>query len=473
MAKKDQAGRDNEGTEAGFVLKAPVVVDAKTKKGVGPLLDFVAGLRTNRNAVIAAAENDRLRPYFRALSLYLRAQLKGDQKDPDNQKIRKLSDPRALSGLFNAMAAYSRNTLTSEMAIAPDSIMNEGPAAHLFGAQYQFQVEYKHGDFRFHVGFFQVRADTQRTREESSVTFPLFLLDKKIAERLEERSPESLLKEFQAVFTLVNHDMLHHFTSPVINSAIAGKYGADSSALNRWGENLPRGNHSTEAYEDWAQVSHEQVLIETAGSGKKERIADVEKRIDSFFDELTRIGQEIAKQKPKSKKDDPEKTAHETVDYMGMAMAHALSRVFPLDHPVMQRCLDRLQAADPMPEESLADLIKPKLRSGWALEKEEKYPVDPGKFVRERCVAGETAQAIVSSYKEAGLDILCTQEPKISYRGVKMLQLINMAHEEVLRHAPRLALGPMREKAAGAMVEMVQIAAKTIGFKPSAGKKHS
>jgi len=515
MAKKDPEQTGGEGAE-GFVLKAPIVVDTKTEQGVKPLLDFVAGLRTHRNMVIAAAENDRLRPYFRALSLYLRAQLTGNKKDTKYRQTRKLSGPRALSGLFNAMAAYSRNTLTSEMAIAPDSLMDEqGPASHLFGAQHQFQVEYKHGQFRFHVGFFQVRADTRHTLEESSTTFPLFLMDKRIAQRLEGHAPGALLEDFQAAFTLVNHDMLHHFTSPIINSAVAGKYGASSSLLDKWSASLPRSFHRTEAYEDWAQVSHEQVLIETPGSEKTARIADVERRVDRFFDELTRIGQEIAKKdfpggeernriadmtarvqamwrgyppdhpsvqlalknSGVPEKEHHKKIAHETVDYMGMAMAHALSRVFPLDHPVMQRCLDRLQAADPAPERILREMIEPNLRMKWdgvERKRDEDYPANPkdqADFIRSRFLTETIQQEILLRYQEAGLSILSPQDPEISYRDLKVLQLIKTAPQEVLRHAPREALGPMREKAGGAMVEMVQIAAKTIGFTPSAGKK--
>lgn len=463
-------------------VEAPIVVDAASDAGVKPLLDFIGGLESNSNEAVAEAEGKRLGPYFSALSVYLRQALGAlggtDESVQNNRdKLEKLTTPESLSGLFTAAARRTRNTITSDVAVLTSDIIKTGPASYLFGDP-QFQVHYNYAGHMFNFGFIQVYEGGDRKKAKSSTAFPTFILDKDMMANVAPHRPLEMLKNFQNVIAWVNHDMLHHFTSPLINPIVTKRFAFDDvikpegkdGPVHLWYKTLPGGYGSY--YEPWALVSHEKIMLT---KGNEAQVSDITKQVDSYFSELTRIGADIARDKG------PEK-AHETVDYFGMVMAHALSRVFPLNHPVMEHCLQRMEKADPTPEKYVEDARKmvpaikpPRLQAfrdyfANLVGKKRPSPEPEGPLTAIRNFADKGyLKRIADAYKTSGLDILPADDAQVSYGNLKLLQLIGFTLEDVRPHvptAPDKGMGEMRDRADRAMVGMISAASQSFDYKP-------
>lgn len=467
-------------------VEAPIIVDGMTQEGVQPLIDFVSGLEAHTSETIAAAEGRRLAPYFGALSNYFRRALKslaGEDEliNRDKDALEKLTTPESLEGVFNAVSRRTHNAIISDVAILPNSI-GTGPASHLF-KHMQFQVRYNYRGHMFNFGFVQVHEDGDAKKGKSSTSFPTFILDKRMLDEIAPHNPGALLKEFQGIMSWVNHDMLHHFTSPIINPIVAKKFSFDdvvkpedkNGPIHVWSRSLPRVNVFSSYYEQWALISHEKVML---APGNEAQVVEVAKGIRGFFTELERVGADIARDKG------PEK-AHETVDYFGMMMAHALTRVFPLDHPFMSYCMECLQKADPLPEKSLEDARRsmpepPKQRQAPTLRQyfarlihaappPQENPKDPLTIIRSYADRASYMKSIATAYKGAGLDILPDDDAKVTYRNIKLLQLLQFSNEDIAPHVPASPdpkMAQVRERAERSMVGMIKAAAQSFGYTP-------
>lgn len=433
-------------------IKAPVIIDATTQEGVQPLLDLVKTIRTHGNVAIAQQESQRLNPYFSALSVYLTNALnKTGGEDPP---LKKLTTPGALSGIFNALATNTRNTLTSEVIIAPRNIANCKPTKHLF-SNVEFNKSYNHRDFFFDFGFLQVFEKNYA----GSTTLPLFTIDRRMMGVIAPHHPEALLKDFQDVMTIVNHDMLHHFTSPIVNSNTAHKFNAVSDKFNAvserpfhdWDKRIPAADNGEE-YEDWAQVAHEKTLLTAENT---QMVSDIHAKIDHYFDELKRIGESLGNIKwtIAGKK----KPAHDTVDFFGMMMAHALTRLFPLNHPLMLHCMNRLQEADPAPEDSLSDFIEQETSCELTLSE-------------LRNIYDDSNLRILKAYRGQGFDIFPDDDAAVGYINIKLLQLIKLSPKDIIDHmppTPGFGMGELRAATDKLTLDMIRIAARTSNYDPS------
>lgn len=386
-----------------FSVKAPIILDAGTKKGVRPLLDYAESLKRQNNVTVALAENNRLQNYIRGMSRYF-------SSIAESEKEKHRAKPEHLSALFNEMAVCTKNTLISHVAIAPMDT-RDGPARALF-AERRFEPSYLMAGARFSFSFIQVFQEG--LGERSSTTFPVFEIDPKMIKAVAPHAPQEMLGHFQEVMSLVNHDIWHHYTAPGIRSDVAhdflnikGRSWRVQNSIQRWME-----QDNANRYEDWSHIVHEKVLL---APENKDLVAAVPSAVDGYFDELSRVVSGISAEKGSEK-------AHEAANFYGLLMAHALTRAFPLNHPVMQQCMARMEKADPMPELAEKECIK-------AL-----YPYLPPGNDPFGAELPQALRRITDDYRVDGFDMFAGGD--MGYAHYKLLQLVSASCEDVRPHVP-------------------------------------
>lgn len=456
-------------TKLPLTVAAPVIIDATTKEGVQPFLDFVRSLEEHNNEEIAQEESRRLQPYFQAMGTYL-TNMRGKLDQARKQASEGLTTRGALSGIFNAMATKTHNTMISDVVILPDNIYNTGPASHLFRGKYEFNTGYSYDDYSFNFGFFQVFEGGLQKKALSSTTFPTFRIDHRMMNAVPADQLTPVLHGLQAVMTFVNHDMLHHLTSPIINPSTVAKIGGDNSKMmSDWDKNIPSADKG-EAYEHWAQIGHERALLEGSSA---ETIDDIRGKLDLYFQELKKLDG-TTQELQDGNSEQP--TAHEVVDYFGMLMAHALTRVFPLNHPIIIRCLQQLEKTDPDSGKALEDcyqMMKSTFPAGAWMDKTQQE-LRTLMLNDIRTVAGykkgyNPIADIVESYQESSHPLLPKKDQDVGYIHLKLLQLARLAQHDVRPHIPKPAeksIADIRKVADKLTLDMIIAAAKTTNYQP-------
>lgn len=349
--------KDVTGQKDPIELKAPVITNAFDPGQAQEILQFIDTLRWSRVTDVAAAEAERLfrNGYFEALGAYARTAFPGMtiRAEQDRHRL-SMTSPDQIKFLFNDIVQLTHSALLSEVVIIPSNIYDAQKTEVVFHRpRYEQPYISAFGEFRF--GFFQA-FDKER---QNSTTFATFTIDSKTIAPLLPCGADKLFTDLQSVMTLVNHDMLHHLTSPVIDSNVAHKndhrlttglpiHGWANRVAHYWGE--------TEPYEDWAQITQERVVLMNDPDGQKTK-----SHVENYFSELTRIRDEMMEKA----KDETQKTAaREAVNYCALLMGHALLRVYPLNHSVMVDCVDRMTAVDPEPEATCHDAFFTVMKTG-------------------------------------------------------------------------------------------------------------
>jgi len=167
--------------------------------------------------------------------------------------------PETLCDLFTAMAAATNATLISDVVIAPRNI-KWGPAKDLFMGHTEFTASYFCLGHTFEFGFLKTAAH----RNNSATTFPIFTVDPAMIGAIPQKEAEPLLRGLQCVLGVVNHDMLHHFTSCAIDSITVYNKPSYTASNPVWSgaTALPEG--PGDSYEKWALQSQENVLRQPA-----------------------------------------------------------------------------------------------------------------------------------------------------------------------------------------------------------------
>jgi hypothetical protein len=436
-------------------VSAPIVTDARG--GAQPLLNLIESLKNNDSAPIAKAEGRRLAPYMAGLSLYLTQAIR-NTGPKDEKKLRSLTTPHALTGLFNAMAKTTHCTILSEVAVLPSNIKRVGPAAPLFKDK-EFSRTYSYRGHDFSFGFLQVYDRGVAEGAYFSTTLPVMLLNHRMLSRLAPYRPAALLGSFQTVMTLVNHDMLHHFTSPLISNGTAHTIDAElAGPLDKWQVRLPKKAPDQTFYEEWALATHAQTLL---APGNEPMVQECHAHTDAYFTQLERIRNEMTEAGEYPRK------IRDVVDYFGMVMAHALSRGFALNHPLMDGCIAHMERLDPSPGQVLIDCAHP-----IPPDDDDSTLMDTARCretIRARIDADKQLAGIVAGYRPAGLDLLPRADADWTYGTIKRLQLCicSPGEVEVLTPMPGDRLQELRRKAGGVTLNMILAAAKSSGFKPS------
>ncbi len=414
-----------------MVEHAPVITSLNEDQ-IKSFTDFIEVLRTD-NTVAAKAETTRLRPYFNALSAQLTVDAGASEKNTDD--LAPLSRKGGLSRLFNAIAQRTKNTILSEIILVPEALL-QNDAATKNNTQFNAHMSYDGTSFTF--GFLQT-FDENKT---SSVSIPLLGLNTDKMASIESFHPGEFLQALQAVATAGNHDMLHHYTNTVLNNSIArpnldGSLSKPVLTAMNWFNHYFNYNRDSDvnSYESWLMLDHMRVrrIMEEGPEGKA-----LESACNKFFDELSRIGKEMTEASSKEE-------AHKAVDYFGSMLLFTMMRFMPLDHPLMEHAVERLQQADPDPA---------------ALEEKKDALVD---FANSHIdYVGQT----ISNYKAAGLDIL---PDNVAYADLKRIQLISIAPwitHLISPAQPETLLAEMQSQArvGGANIDMVRDSAAGIWF---------
>jgi hypothetical protein len=403
------------------------------------LLAFIQGLQSHSNTAAAEKEAKRLQPYFSALSVYLsRAADKADDLGKgEKEKLKAALTPGKLRETFNGMAAYTRNTLISDVIIAPHTLRSHKLVKGLFTMTLNQGFEY--GGRTFNFGFVEAFEGGKRRGVDgsapqpwvkgSSTTVGIFTLDENLMDDITAHAPEKMLGHMQSMLTQLNHDMLHHFHSTQVNAAIAYKFIHARGFLKEWMENLG-GGRFTPFLEEWSQIAHGRVLTSEGGAELRGKIrAD----IDGFFDELQRIGKAF-----------PQEKGHEVVDYFGTAFVQGLTRAFPLNHPLMAHALERLEQADPLQGKAQLDDAWKKYQ-GLADFTGEPSFAEVRKKINDPLGPDVVFSEIVRGYRAEGFKILPADDDAVVYRHLKLMQLARISPSDARAHVPKPAADDIRE----------------------------
>ncbi len=408
--------------------QAPIITYL-SPEAVQSFLDYMDELRSG-NVDAAKEEAARLSPYFNALS----AQLGLDAKAVQDQSadLAELAEENNLSELFNTVAERTNNTILSELVLGPQALLNRKDTMQ---KNKQFGASSIYDGHSFTLGFMQV-FNRDKT---SSVSVPMLTFENLIMINLNKYELEPMLRALQVVATAGNHDMLHHYTNVVLNSAIARPIEDKSlpvpplSARDWFDKNFSNHKKDSDAnsYESWLMLNHSRIrnLMEAGPEGEV-----LKKNCDVFFDELAQLGQEIAAKSSVEQ-------AHDAVDYFGTILLYTMMRYMPMDHPLIEHAIDRLQQADPASavlEEKKQDIIT------------EAHGGKP--YMAE----------VLANYKAAGIDLLPDNS---SYADLKRLQVIEItpwiAH--LLGPAqPGTLLAAMQERVGQVNIDMIKDTA--LGF---------
>lgn len=411
-----------------MIRKAPILLK-NTESPTQRLHQYLDAFVNDGNVPAAGVEALRLTPYFDAMARYLK-----DAGESDTL-VQPYTNRKALAEIFNDMATYTHNTLVSPVILMPASpytAMRIPPNLDNYGQSgnrlfYRYNVPFDHKkpalfdmlhprrDFSF--GFAQV----DDKHKESTVSVSIMLLSPDALDWVADFSPLPMLRALQRVMTAVNHDPLHHLTMPILTGSVAHKFfNQHRTPLRRWAANT----FTQVDYEDWAQQTHQKILLHP---GNETLVEGIRQNVDRYFDQLARISADMTSL---------HLAREEAVNYFGMTMLAALTRVFPLDHAVIGHALQRLKETEPAPP------TRKQLGRWWA-ENRDIYDI--------------RREDVIEAYKKHGFDMTA----KRGYKNMRLIQLTEMSHRDVLAHTPGLNRR-LDNSIDALMVQMVKCAARTV-----------
>lgn len=235
--------------------------------------------------------------------------------------------------------------------------------------------------------------------------------------------------------------MLHHFTSATLNRNTA--YGNNQpyavNPLTVWAGTLPWPlpflQNDADRYEEWAVQSQENILREPAARPLVEKAGIA---LENYMHRLGEIRN--AFYDPAGLNDEQKRKAHEVIDYFGMVMANSLMRGFPLNHQLVQHCLDRLQKIDPSPESAAHDCASMRRVGNTRLPEGTKVGdmmpdgaiylgMSPDIINDLQSIRNDLREIefdVINSYSKLGIEIFPKDDNDVSYKHLKMLQLIKL-----------------------------------------------
>lgn len=408
---------------------------------------FMAGLRHD-NTMVAGLEIKRLKPYVATWSKQLKKDLKSLDKKGD--AAGKLADPAHLNQLFCRVAQRTRNTILSEVMVAPEPFLNERGRAN---GNTVFANRSWYEGYSFSFGFIQVR----EKKEKTSVSFPVLGLDPGVMDVAAQHKPGVMLGALQSVMTVGNHDMLHHYTNDFLNPAISDVRRDESlptgqRTLSDWHQSYFSrvADRDPDSYESWLMLNHARSRRALAEGPEGKALKE---QVDLFFDELGRLGRDMIKS------GHSEAVSHSAVDYFGTMMGFSLMRFLPLDHPLLDHALERMKASDPNSELLMkrAHDISRMVGKNWSYN------------------GGTTGDANVEkarmNYRAKGLDL---RMKKPDYAALKKMQLVLVAPwvaHLLSPPQPGTRLEEIHERVGKINVDMVEVLTASYGAAPGLLKK--
>ncbi len=329
-------------------IDAPIILDMAAEDAAITFKTFVKRNQVE-NVLTAEREARRLWPFFQAYGTRLSKALDENESlvaPQEWSRVKALLDPVALHQLFVAAAENFRNTISSAVAIVPDSLFTEHEYHDLLPTEAgSFNKVSKYNKRPFRFGFFQTFEKNDSGRKLSSTGFSVLGLDPDILARIKPHGAESMIKSLQTLITAANHDALHHLNALIINPSIAYSFKSyEGTPLYKdWyqphmytgffgGDKHPKG------LESWSVLSYGKSLEDMMHSEYGQSVAFA---LKTYFDELERITGELKKDDSISRHE-----LHATIDYLGTMMGFTVMRMGPFENPFMQYCLYRMEEID-------------------------------------------------------------------------------------------------------------------------------
>lgn len=417
------------------IQRAPIITDA-SEDSKFELMLYIDSLESNSNIRQAEAESARLSDYFNAMSRYLGKAFdenRGHYSTATRQNLGKLITPAALCGIYNGMAAQMRNTFLTDVTVMTEK------AQKYFIPFMGFQEDYDSRAYgrgmQFHFGFKQA-TQSRKGAPLSCTAFPILTLDDYAVQAAVTCNAKPLLEKLQRLMTLANHDALHHLTAPMIpRDDLVHRFAPlTDRSLNIWAQNIPD-------YEDWAQIAHEAVILQDPAMVEK-----IGTLLEDYFADVKNLGTALV-QELRGSAESKRAGATQVTEYYTAVAGHILSRLMPLNHPVMQDYLRLAADACPAPEQV--------------------HRIPANVFHYETQKKGITTHNIVNAYARNGLDFnLPKDTPCMTVDMSRLFRLVMMSPTDVAPHTPGGTRANPRKNCGRNLLDMVGAAAQMTRFNP-------
>ena len=308
--------------------------------------DFIHGLQPLKINEMAAAEAKRLAPYFTFLAARLALSDTARQHALAYKGFHKTPDADDLARLFCMITEKGRSLLLSTPMVMPTSILHDSDLKPGQRGKWKtdFTTFFKTASYRdrpMRFGFYQaVNTYTEDDNLQGAISIPSFQFSYSMP-----TMPRTarMLTALQNIITAVNHDVMHHFTSSILNKDISKTNPVPYSDNLRDHHKLYFHGTSSEdlqSYESWNILSHAATMKSLLAAGEA---GALQEHLDIYYKELSWYYFD------RSVRLSPHQQ-QEAYDILAIAPAFALMRIIPMDHPLMQYCLACIEKYDRYPD---------------------------------------------------------------------------------------------------------------------------
>lgn len=348
----------------------PPVVHLTGEAGAQALADYMAHLLRTPEIAIADYEGTRVMPYMAALGQRLEGGHSQNAPAQPPFKVAKvdyhrlggwdetpqtLYDTKRLSGMFNRIAADTGAILLSEVGIVSEDslkMLSDRARARSDNVHF-FSKGMEVAGYKYQLGFIQC----QKPHNGASMAFAVMALDKRIIERLSPDIAVGMLDSLSHIATAGNHDVLHHLTSPLLNENISVQRVAPdyAAALNTLVQSyLTLDDNRPDGYESWALVSHAATWREMRQTPEA---YNLQMQTNLYYDAVERLNAALIAD------DAGESVRHKVIDYLSTIGTYALMRIVPMNDPLMEQVLTRIEKMSPSDEATLAHYMRERYRN--------------------------------------------------------------------------------------------------------------
>lgn len=309
--------------------------------------------KTLSNDKLLERDADLLHKNFDAFLAYLKGQAEQLEQDESlNQQTKnwlssggldKLSAAR-LKDIFKAVAEDHQGFVRSECVIASARAHKEIIEN---GSDNISSVPTKANPRRLSFGFVRTQPSPDNEEFKLSVTFPIVALPNKITQLNNITVNHPMVKALQKIYTLTNHDWLHHMTMSALDKGICA-YKNDDKKIEQWAEKhfsdsylqypvFDFGAHET-LYEGWAIYTNAQ-LLNTSPIGK-----EIKADILMTAMQMINLGKDYIEQNNNSDR------AMKTAYWFMLQTTKTLRSIIPVDGFEMRKFIEAAATHLPHPE---------------------------------------------------------------------------------------------------------------------------
>lgn len=249
-----------------------------------------------------------------------------------------------VQNIFKAIAAEHGSLVLSGFALTDNEVFKEYAVndcgSYYNGEDHTCYPAVQSIDHNQTMGFAQLL----RVRSDTRITQPVLSLNKTKLHGAEEREP--LFKAIERLYSLTNHDWLHHLTMPLVNNdwvVKANRHCAFKDTLIDWNKGLssPPEPYKHTAYEAWAVATHADMVAHSP-----ETLSEIEETVAGFTAHLNTCIEAA-----------PDEAKLKELAYLSKMACSALRYAFHPSHDIYMPLYDSVAL--------IADKSSEALESGW------------------------------------------------------------------------------------------------------------